>query len=76
MSRLMVDAFLLLGARDRLSARIISHPGLYVMVMSYPCSLSSMVSSLGGAAVKFLSFVKTWLIVRCDFPKRGLQKGV
>ena len=22
----------------------------------------------------FLLFIKTWLIVRCDFPKRGLQK--
>ena len=25
---------------------------------------------------KFHLFVKTWLIVRCDSPKRGLQKGV
>ena len=23
----------------------------------------------------FHLFIKTWLIVRCDFPKRGLQKG-
>ena len=25
---------------------------------------------------KFHSFINTWLIVRYDFPKRGLQKGV
>ena len=25
---------------------------------------------------KFHIFIKTWLIVRCDLPKRGLQKRV
>ena len=25
---------------------------------------------------KFHIFIKTWLMVRCDFPQRGLQKGV
>ena len=42
-----------LGSLDFGSARSTSVPGLYLIVKSYPCILSNILWSLGGAAVRF-----------------------
>ena len=41
----------------RASARNISLPGLYVMIMSYCCSQRSILCSLAGAAVRFFILI-------------------
>ena len=41
----------------RASARSISLPGLYVMVMSYCCSQRSILFSLAGAAIRFFILI-------------------
>ena len=49
--------FSLLGSRDRASASNISLPGLYLIVQSNGCSRSSILESLGGAAIKFFNAI-------------------
>ena len=45
------------GRQVRASARSISLPGLYVMVMSYCCSQRSILCSLTGAAIRFFMLI-------------------
>ena len=53
------------------SARSISVPGLYLIVMSYPCILSSIRWSLSGAAVRFFKWIMGLVIrLHCEFPAK------
>ena len=59
MSRSIVSVFSVLGRGRRVSARVISCPGMYSMCIWYPCSLIIIRCNLGGALVSGFCSIMT-----------------
>ena len=65
------------GRQLRASARSISLPGLYVMVMSYCCSQRSILCSLTGAAIRFfMLIISSWFVVCFNHKCSSIQVSV